>query len=461
MTLEELIARATVRLNDLLADRQSRTDTLTQLRADLDAPDSPVTEAQVSEAIAHRDALDADITAAQARVDELVAEQARDTAAATLARQYTPRETAAVTVGAEPEVYRRGGQHSFLRDLHLSTAYGRRDASDRLQRHNPVARAAWNERAGLNTTDGSGGELVPPIWLIDEYEPLVRSARVCADQVRNLPLPAGTDSISVPLVTGGSSVAEQTTQGTALSETDMQTSSTTAAVATEGGLQTVSLQLVEQSPINIDDLVFPDLAAELAKQVDLFVLSANATNKHGVLNVTGANAVTYTDDTATFPELWPKLVNAVRLVHTGRKLPARQIWMSPTRWAWMQAQLDANNRPYVSDSLAAAIPLLAQSDGAVPEGLAGTIRGLTLPVYLDGNIPENLGAGTNQDRILAIRPEDFVLYESVPNAESFRETKAKEAQVVYRIYEYLAFLSERSPKSVSIIAGTGLSAPTF
>jgi hypothetical protein len=41
-------------------------------------------------------------------------------------------------------------------------------------------------------------------------------------------LPGGTDSISLPLITGGSSIAEQT-QGSALSQTDMATSSATSS----------------------------------------------------------------------------------------------------------------------------------------------------------------------------------------------------------------------------------------
>ena len=49
----------------------------------------------------------------------------------------------------------------------------------------------------------------------------------------------------------------------------------------------------------------------------------------------------------------------------------------------------------MSDALATALPLLGITDGNVPEGFAGTLRGLALPVYLDANIPVNLGAGTN------------------------------------------------------------------
>lgn len=458
--MDELIRQARERLAALLAERQSHTNALTQLRAQLDGEGSTVTEAQVVEAIAARDAFDPQIEAARARVTELEDEQARDEAAAALAREFhpvTPARASGVSVGNEPEVYRQGGEHSYFRDLWMATAYGRREAMDRLRRNDErVAHAR-----ALSTTDGGIGEFVPPLWLVNQFVELARPGRVVADRLNREPMPGGTDSISLPRITGGTSVAEQSSQGTALSETDMTSDSVTAAVATLGGVQTVSVQLVEQSPINIDTVVLGDLARAYAQKVDAFVITNNAANKRGILNASGINAVTFTSASPTVPLLWPKLVDAMRQVHTGRYLPAREIYMTPTRWAWLQAALDSNNRPYVSDTVATSVPLLASSDGAVPEGLAGTIRGINLPVFLDPNIPANLGTGTNEDRIIVARPEDVTLYESSPKAEAFRETKAKEAQVVFRMYGYVALHSERAPKSISVISGTGLVQPTF
>lgn len=464
MTLDELITQARARVTDLLAQRQAATDRLTEMRGALATEGTTITEAQVTEAIAARDAFDPQITEARARVEALEAEQARDNAANDLAARFAPAEGSTQRAGGpatrvtnEPEVYRRNGEHSYFRDLWMATTYGRRDATERLVRND---RMVLEARAGLNTTDTSGGEFVPPIWLVNEFERLARPGRVTANLVRNETLPAGTDSISLPLVTGGASTAEQATQGTALSETDMQTDSATAAVATIGGVQSVSLQLVEQSPINIDNLVLGDLADDYAERINVFVLSNNATNKKGLLSVSG-NAITYTSASPTIPEIWPKLVDANRQVHTNRFRPAGVLLMTPTRWAWFQAALDANNRPYVSDQVAAAVPSLGTSEGLVAEGLGGVIRGLVQPVYLDALIPENLGAGTNEDRIVSLRREDFTLYEGAKHAESFRATKAKEAQVVFRLYAYAAFMSERAPKGVSVISGTGLVQPTF
>jgi HK97 family phage major capsid protein len=453
MTLEQLLAAAEAQLRSLLDDRAARTQSLAEMRDAAEAP--PLSD--VDAAIAARDALDPQIDAARARVDELRAEADRDAAAAELARTLgdapAARGTASVSVASEPDTYRRDGEHSYFRDLYQAQKLGRADAYERLDRDR-AARA-------VGTADGGIGEFVPPAWLIDEFEPLARAGRVTADLLRQEALPPGTDSISLPVVTGGTSVAEQTTQGNALSETDMTSSSATAAVATEGGVATSNLQLLEQSPIQIDTVIFQDLANAHAVAVDTFTLANNATGKKGLLSVTGINAVTYTDASPTVPELWPKLIDAKRQIHKGRFLPATHVIMHPDRWAWFEAQLDANGRPYVSDGLSTALPLLGISDANVPEGYAGTIRGISLPVHLDANVPVNLGTGTNEDRIIFLRASDSTLYSSAPRAEVFRETKSKEAQVVFRLYSYLALMSARAPKSISVISGTGLAAPTF
>ena len=456
MTLDDLIAQARERLSGLLSKRQEHTDALVKMRESLGADGASITDEQVNSAIAARDAFDPQIEQARERVAELEAEKARDDAADALARQITPTPTvrAGVRVGDEPEVYRRGGEHSYFRDLWMATSYGRRESADRLRRNDEqVAHAA----RALSTTDGVGGEFVPPIWLVNEFEKLARPGRVIANRVRNTPLPGGTDSISLPRVTGGTSTAEQATQGTALSETDMTSASVTSAVATIGGVQTVSLQLVEQSPINIDELVLGDLADDYAQRIDLFVINNNATNKRGLLNVSGVNAVTYTDASPTVAELYPKVADAIQQVHTNRFMPPTKIFMHPRRWAWFLAATDTSGRPLVTPY--AAMNAAGAFGGVASEGLVGELQGL--PVYVDPNIPINLGAGTNEDRIIVAKADDAILFEGNPRAEAFRETKADQLSVLLRFYNYVALHSERYPKAISVIAGTGLITPTF
>jgi len=366
------------------------------------------------------------------------------------ANPHTPR--AQVT---DPEVYPRGGQTSYFRDLFRAQHRQDSAAIDRLVRNDRAAADSAEYRA-LTTVDGAGGEFVPPLWQVQQFIELARAGRVFADQLNGQNLPGGTDSISLPRLATGTAVAEQSTQNTAVQNTDATTNSVTAAVATIAGQQVIAQQLLDQSPINMDDVLLADLAADYAIKADVFALNNNATNKVGVLNVTGLNAITYTDASPTVGELYAKVADGIQQVHTGRLMPADKIFMHPRRWAWFLSALDTGGRPLVTPD---AMNSIAQSGGVISQGRVGTLQGL--PVFVDPSIPTTLGAGTNEDRIIIARSTDVLFYESAPRSETFRETKADQLSVLLRFYAYCAIHAGRYPKSISVISGTGLAAPTF
>ncbi|HEU4422058.1 MAG TPA: phage major capsid protein [Pilimelia sp.] len=446
MTLAELIARAQAELRTAIAARRTAQDALVALR-----DDPNLTEQAVLDATAARDTADAEVTRRQAALDDLLAEQAREEELTALSQRITP--TGARTGGArvtnEPEVYRRGGNVSYFRDLYRAQHGNDRTAVERLARNDQQVRA-------LTTTDGAGGDFVPPLWMVNQFVELARAGRVVADQIAQQPLPGGTDTISLPKLATGTAVAEQATQNTAVQNTDATTSSVSAAVATIAGQQVISQQLLDQSPVNMDDVLLADLAADYAIKLDTFVINNNAANKVGLLNVSGANAITYTDASPTPGELYAKVADAIQQIHTNRYMPADKILMHPRRWAWFLAALDTAGRPLVTPD---AMNSIAQQGGVVSQGRVGTLQGL--PVYVDPNIPTNLGAGTNEDRIIVLRSTDSILYEGTPRSETFRETKADQLSVLLRFYNYAALHASRLPKSISIISGTGLATPTF
>ncbi|MFI0772320.1 phage major capsid protein [Streptomyces sp. NPDC021218] len=402
-------------------------------------------------------AKDVEIEKLQARIAELDEDEKRSQRAAELLAQngQAGERRERVQVVSEPETYRKGGNASYFRDLFRAQVNGNRESIERLARNDREVQ----EKRALTTTDGAGGEFVPPLWMVNDYIALARGGRVVADQVRPMALPTGTDSISLPKVASGTATAEQTTQNTAVQDTDATTGSVTAGVATIAGKQVVSQQLLDQSPINMDQILLADLAADYAVKADVFVINNNATNKVGLLNVSGANAVTYTDATPTVGELYPKGADAIQQIHTGRFLPADKHFMHPRRWAWMTAAVDTAGRPLVVPAANMPQNALAAMGEVASEGFAGTWHGL--PVFVDPNIPVNLGAGTNEDRIITLRSSDVIFFEGTPQAEAFRETKADQLSVLLRFYNYAALHASRYPKSISVIAGTGLITPTF
>lgn len=359
-------------------------------------------------------------------------------------------------VTSEPTTYRKGGQHSYFRDL-MAINLNRADMSAAMERMRRNDREVEVETRALTTTDGGVGEFVPPLWMVQEYVGLARAGSVIADNVRQENLPSGTDSINLPKLATGTAVAEQATQNTAVQNTDATSTSVTANVATIAGQQVLAVQLIEQSPINMDTVILADLAADYATKKDVFVINNNAANKRGLLNVTGVVSVTYTDASPTVPELYPKVQDGIQQIHTNRFLPPQKVFMHPRRWAWFLSALDSQNRPLVTPY--AAMNAAGAFGGVQSEGLVGELGGL--PVYVDPSIPTNLGAGTNEDRIIIARTDDVILFEGTPRAEAFRETKADQLSVLLRFYNYIALHSERFPKSIAVISGTGLVAPTF
>ncbi|NUO97481.1 MAG: phage major capsid protein [Nonomuraea sp.] len=367
------------------------------------------------------------------------------------------RDAARVT--SEPATYRKDGPASYFRDLVTVNLNrdGRGQAMERLARNN---REVETETRALSTTDGAGGDFVPPLWMVNEYVELARTARPTADRVRNETLPTGTDTVNIPKIVTGTAVAEQATQNTAVQNTDATTSSVAANVATLAGQQVVPVQLIEQSPLNMDSILLADLAADYAAKVDLFVLNNNAVNKKGLLQEAGTNAVTFTNASPSAALLWPKISDAIQQVTTGRFMPPDTIVMHPRRWAWLTAAVDNSGRPLVGINNGPLFNSLGTATGvAGVNGLVGNLQGID--VIVDPQIPTNLGAGLNQDPIIVFRASDSILWEGAPHAEAFRETKADQLSVLLRFYRYAAFTTARYAKSVSVINGTGLVAPTF
>lgn len=445
MSYRDLIATA-------LATRATASKTLTDLSALTVTESRALTDAENATFAT----AEADVKALSERLAELDALERADAAAADMAKRYAPRPGEGVT--KEPAVYRSGaGGKSFFRDLWLVRKQGDRDAFGRLERNNKVAET---ENRALTTTDGAGGDFVPPKWLVDEYVKLARPGRVSADRVPTSELPAGTDSINVPKVTTGTATAVQATQNTAVQQTDLATAAVSSPVITIAGGQTLSLQLIEQSPLNVDDMVLSDLAAAYAVNLNTEVLSGSGTAGHvlGLLTLSGTTAIA-TGATADAKTVYAAVANAIQTVHTNRFMPPDAIVMHPRRWGWLLAQTDSTGRPLVVPAANAPQNTLANPAGVVSEGYVGTMLGL--PVYVDALIPTNIGAGTNQDRIIVARWADLRLYEGNTRAEAFPQTFANQMSVFVRLYNYVSFQPARYPKSIAVIDGLALVTPVF
>ncbi len=170
------------------------------------------------------------------------------------------------------------GPHSpsFFKDL-IHARSGDANAADRLRRNNAENGMETRALGNTNGTGGSGGEFAPPGFLVDEYVKLARPGRVVADRFRHEMLPPGVSSINVPRVATGTTVAIQSTQNTALAQTDVTTASLSSGIVTHGGKQVVSRQLLDQSAVPFDRVILEDLAADHARALGTDVITGSGT----------------------------------------------------------------------------------------------------------------------------------------------------------------------------------------
>ena len=373
-------------------------------------------------------------------------------------------------VKSEAPIYHPGqdGQ-GFFSDLYRAKN-GDRDALERLERNNKMVRDDLTEaiktapdlrtrmqyekqlRAGVNQTAGSGGEFIPPTWLNQQWVPLLRAGRAFADQCITQPLLDGTNQINVPKITTGNSTAVQT-DGGAVSNTDLVTTSVTAQYQTIAGRTIGSRAHFDFGVPSQDVVIFTDLAASYAKTLDVAVLNGTVTNAKGVLQVSGTNAITYTDASPTVPELFPSIFQARSAIAKNAFMPADFVVMHPSTWNWYLSALDSQNRPLAESTNGAAFNALAAFNPEA-QGPSGNLSGI--PVIEDANVPVNLGGGTNQAPIIMCNRSTLFLYENAPVMRLADQTSIANLQLQYVMWGYYAVAFGRHPEAISIINGTGM-----
>lgn len=431
----------------------------------------------VQDAIAAVDALadDAsaeDIEAAQRSFDEAVeaakaakAQRERAEAIAEAREAYKPieeppaAEKRDVRVGTEEAPYRPDSERSFFADIRASRR-GDADAAERLRRNQAHVIDCYrregraNELRDVTTGSGEGAGLLPPNYLPSMLVDIRRERRPAADIFPSMPLPPTGMTITIPRITSGASVAVQATEGSALSETDIDSDQLTVNIRTIGGLQDMTLQLWERSDPGMDQVIFSELTALYDQRVDLQVLSGSGSSGQipGITTVSNTNGVTYTDSDPTVAEFLPKVYDAIQQIAAGYFAPPTHIIMHPRRAAWLAAGLSTSH------------PLLQQGGfangvGAQNTGMALSLAGL--PVISDANVVTTDGDGTNQDEVYIVAAPASPIAESPVRFDVHDQPLGDALKVRVRVFGYVAFASERYPESIGVISGTGLTAPTF
>jgi len=366
-------------------------------------------------------------------------------AAAAAKRAELSAHVPSVKVGLEAHVYRSGGEHDFLADA-FAAREGNREAAERLERNRTESLAEYR------STTGNFGALVVPQYLTELFAPSLESGRPFISAITNLALPAQGMTISIPRSTGSSAVAAQATENTAVSNTTMTTDTLTVPVRTFAGQQVLSRQAVERGA-GIAELLISDLAGDYATKTNISAINGDGTagGHFGILNTTSVQTAAWTGTTGA--SLVASLHNAVGKVNASRFAAADLIVMHPRRWAWLCAQSDASLRPFVQID---GPGFNAYGNGvASGYGAVGSVAGI--PVVTDAGIPTNLGASTDEDRIIVTRRADVLHMEdgAAPIGLRLEEVLADQLSVRLVAYGFSAFTAGRFPVSTCNLQGTG------
>lgn len=331
------------------------------------------------------------------------------------------------TQDRDPGHYRsavEGGEHSFFADL-VHAREGDGDAATRLTEHNRAL-----------STQVSGAGIVPPRWLIDEYEALARQGRVVAEMVRHIPITnpapmtlqrqtAGTDAV----------LAQQATENTHPSETDAF--ATTVDVVTPkpvSGIQVVSRQMIDMTNPAADSLIYGDMLSVYNRKIEDSVTAA-------LITAAGAPVTTYASDATNFTAAAAEdgITDAAISVWNSRKLPADALAMRISRWGRFSKFRDtAGRRLYPADD-----GQLVNVSGRGSIQVPGTVGGLAVAAT-DGL---GIGGATYPESIIVFRSGDTILFEGNLLRFRYEEVSGPES-VKLGVWAYSAVIVRQAANSV-------------
>ena len=378
----------------------------------------------------------------------------------------------------EARVYSPNSEYSIFVDMMAARGrdipgVSRHDAQERLARHAAQENAESSHadsqyRVRAATTADLGGQILPAYDF--EVHGITDTGMPFANQCSIRPLNNQTVNLSYEKQT--TTVAEQTTENSALSDANYETEGFAITAQTFGGVSEQSIQGVDFSQIDSADIT-GSLRRQWEEQIENVVINGNPTAaaQKGVLNFSAAAAntkrqvaeiATAAGDRGKAVNLYNKIVDARTRI---RKVATREpnvVVMTPDIWAIFekygstQQDLPINVvSPYMSQARnVTAVGTLPAFSGRydMSNGVVGAISGM--PVVMSYTIPSNLN--TNQTAIIVANRMECKLYLSAPRLEYNESPGFKTATVTWRLLGYGAFTINTLPSCVAKITGAGL-----
>ena len=339
-----------------------------------------------------------------------------------------------VRVTREPLTYEKDSPHSFFLDVAKAAIQDER-AMRRIDRHK------LEMRTNLNTSTGTGAELSPPAYLIEDFATSAKTGRHFAELIGSNPIPRAAQNIYIPRFistsTQGQSTAIQPAQGAPVTDSADTTANNSSPVATIAGSITATQQVFDQAGApGFDVMAFKELNKDYNAALEYQLINGTGSNGQltGLANFTFASSPSQADVSGsgitTLTALWPLLGQAAAAVGNNRGHRVEFWVMAPRRWAWIASSLDNSNRPITSPT---------RWEGPVDEQgpsphACGQIFGA--PVITSGAIT----AGATADSVYCGRHADMYLFESDPMVVTQTDVLDGTLQVRIMYHRYAAFI---------------------
>lgn len=358
--------------------------------ADIEAKDGALTDEQMSQ-----------FNTLSTEFDDLSASIKRLEAAERMAAESAAPVPAygggapAVHVKPELEQYKGAG---FARTT-MAIAAGKGDVSEAAK----FARSEIGDEQvamAIETSSGSGGELIPQNTHNEVIELLRPMSTVRALGARSLPLPNG--NLSIPSLTSGAT-SGYVGEGTDVLATESQFGDVKLAAKTMITLVPMSNELIGRAGFNVEQLVLGDMLAAMAEREDKAFLRDDGTSSTPTGFKARATAAGRTEawagavDLATIDAFLDSLI--LKLMMSDSKMINPGWDLSPRSFMKLFGLRDGNgNKVY-------------------PEMAQGQLKGYQ--IMKTTTIPVNLGTGSNESEIYFADWNDVVIGDSDNMSMSF------------------------------------------
>jgi HK97 family phage major capsid protein len=339
----------------------------------------------------------------------------------------------AKTKDRDPGFYTRGSQHSFVGDQYRATKLGDTAAAERIAKHANALRDDVHLRDVLGagaSTFGAG--LVPPVWLAEQFAPVLHRKLRVASQLRQVPW-AGPFPWSIPIA-GTVALTSSITEGVNSTETDPGYSILTVTPGTIMGYSEVSRQMLEASNPAVDSVIWGDLTGDFLDRCETAVITA-------LENQASVNLATVADNTLA-TGMRNVVLDGIAAVSDNSGGDADIFVSKNSKWVSYLKLTDTTNRPLIEAQRYAPMNAvgLQQPGQQFRSPIQGDLESLS--------VVTSPTVGTM--RGFVINSQELLYQNSPPQQFSF-EQPAGPALIRVGVWGYVAVVTGRRPKAITKI----------